>query len=355
MVNQILAVFVPILIALPGDALASIPRVGGFPGQTKIRNHIYHRHTFNHLTREVGEAPIIPNPRVTLREHERRALSEHEHLGEAWVQAGEYESSLLLNTSAGNGLYSHYYEGADGPVPDLQESRAAVFLPELRQKVYRELALANPDCTGGLLPLASTCRLLRSEIIAFQRASFAFAFRHPTMLQQFLQCNEPGNVLLRHKEKILILGCVLIDLRQHEALSPVKTTRLDFNTKRQVDLERHGDKVLDMIDEKIGKLSQGDRRYVGSAELTDWVEPMLRLLKGWKVQKLVVRRENGTEYLFDRPELVECLLGFISREKRAVVFDNVGGWNWHALEYDIITVKNPCKEDDEKDEDHEFS
>jgi hypothetical protein len=138
-------------------------------------------------------------------------------------------------------LYSYYYEGANGPVPDLQESRAvaragnfaAVVLPELCQKIYLQLALVNLGCTGGLLPLASTCRLIDSEILAFQRDNFAFAFRHPTMLQRLLQYNEPGKVLLRHKEKILTFGCVLIDLRQHEALSPVKTMRLDLNTKKQ--------------------------------------------------------------------------------------------------------------------------
>lgn len=86
MVKQLLAVFLPVLEAAPNNTPAPVPRVGGFPGKTMIGNHTYARRTFSHVTREAEEAVCVPDPHTTLLEHQQRALSEHGHLGEVWVQ-----------------------------------------------------------------------------------------------------------------------------------------------------------------------------------------------------------------------------------------------------------------------------
>lgn len=55
-----------------------------------------------------------------------------------------------------------------------------------RWKIYLQLFLLNPKDPKVLLPLASTCRLLRAEVLLFYRDNIGFAFRQPLMLRPFL-------------------------------------------------------------------------------------------------------------------------------------------------------------------------
>lgn len=81
-----------------------------------------------------------------------------------WVK----RAARRWNISAGRDLCSYYFEGANGPVSDLQESQAfalagplaANLLPKICQNIYLQLSLSNKDCTGGLLALGSNCRIM---------------------------------------------------------------------------------------------------------------------------------------------------------------------------------------------------
>jgi hypothetical protein len=366
------------------------PRVAGFPAKTKLEESSYTRRTFDHIDFRVQDSAILPKPHITRIEHQIRALREdgqnRKHFGEEWVQDKHQLSTTLVNADNHCGHYSSYFEGADGPVPDLQEDRAVdhagdftsdhkaghyddlttidiedekgnVFehkavrrIPlssEIRQKIYLLLFLSKSRDPNVLLPLAYTCRFLRAVVISFQRANFGFAFRHPLMLRRFLQYTEPGNVLLKHKENILTFGCVMIDLRSHLTSCPTNTLTIDPDTNAKVcnlsccnniDLSTgsssddseyseeadlvenengkgfHHD-IFDKINMTIlhmnssvnakaprdtqypevtahfgirrqllsGRYWSNSRQGIKQPELSEWIAPMTRLLKGYKV------------------------------------------------------------------------
>jgi len=124
--SKLLAIILPVP-QRPPDGLRPLPRVGGFPAKTKIEESWYTRRAFNHINFRVENTTILPKPHVTLKEHHIHAVREDQqnpkHLGEAWVQDTHQLSTTLLNRDDSYGHYSSYYEGADGPVPDLQEAR----------------------------------------------------------------------------------------------------------------------------------------------------------------------------------------------------------------------------------------
>lgn len=142
-------------------------------------------------------------------------------------------------------------------------------------------------------------------------------------------------------------------MQQLRAQYPLKSMRVDVNYEEQTDMGWYANVVFDKVEQKVWKLPKLFRRNIERADAMYWVEPMMRLLKGWKVQKLMIRCDFGTDDLFNHPELTDCLLGFVFCEKQAVISENVGGWNWNALEYNVITVKNHWDEYDVPNEDED--
>lgn len=438
--HNLLAVYVPISKPLPDDSPQILPRVAGFPARTKLGESTYTRRTFDHVNFQVQDSAIVPSPNVTRQEHLIEAFRElrqnREYFGEAWVQDERFVQdehclkNMLVNRDDHCGSYNSYYEGVDSPVPDLQQSRAEAhagsftksyaaghydtptigededvlgqktvrLLPlssEVRQMIYHQLLLSGRMRAGVLLPLASTCRLLRAEVITFQRAKCGFAFRNAAMLRKFLQNIEPSSILLKHKENMLAFGCIMIDLRSQLTSCPTKTVvvNADVNTKtcrreccrvtpRELtsdqeetqedsgsendELESFYRHILDKINLDIMQLPRtrkgfrpdpiyqqavahfgvsrrllppscetAARRHIDESKLSDWYDPMMRLLKGYRIRKLVIRRDGGSWDEFAQcPEMVECLLGFVNKKHTMIVLENVGGWSFDTLEYD---------------------